>query len=227
MKRSKQTRIKVVGFSIYVLLLGSVSQPIFAEVEGNITLASNYIWRGIDQNNGNPAVQGGFDLNFQNGLYAGIWGSNVEGPQNSNNIEMDLYAGFTRGFGDYGLDFAYIRYEYPKGSPDFEELMLQGSYKGLGLAYYHNLGTPQAGETESYVRAKAEINLPSAVGMTLAVGQNTRKGVDKETNDALLGFNKHAGGVKLGIAVTTSNFDHVTGTKIETDFITVSVSKAL
>ncbi len=226
MKRSKQTLGKVVSLSIYVLL-GSMSQSVFAEVEGNITLASNYIWRGIDQTNSNPAIQGGFDQNFENGLYVGIWGSNVQGPGADSNIEMDLYAGFTRSFGDYGLDFSYIRYEYPKGSPDLEELMLQGSYKGLGLAYYHNLNSPDTGESENYVRVKAEINLPSAVGMTLSVGQNTLKGVDKEVNDALIGFNKHAGGLRFGIAGTTSNLNHVTGTKTETDFITVSMSKAL
>ena len=227
MKRSNRTLGKAVRLFLYVFLFGSMSQPVFAiEVEGNITLASNYIWRGLDQNNGNPAVQGGFDLNFENGLYGGIWGSNVADVEGANNIEVDIYAGYTRRFGDYGLDMAYIRYEYPKRDPDFEELMLQASYKGLGIAYYYRLGTQRVGESENYVRVKAEVNLPAAVGMTLAAGQSSIKGMD-EINDALIGFHKHAGGVKLGLAVTTSNFDHVTGSNVKTDFLTVSISKAL
>jgi uncharacterized protein (TIGR02001 family) len=226
MKRSvKALSNKLSSVLLSAVLLGSVSTSVLAEVEGNITLASHYIWRGIDRNNTNPAIQGGFDLNLINGLYGGIWASNIEGPQASNNIEMDLYAGYTRSVGNFGLDLSYIRYEFPKGNPDFKELMLQGSYKGLSLAYYHNLSDLEAGESESYVRAKAEINLPSAVGLTLAVGQDSRDGIDK--NDALIGFSKHVSGVKLGLSATTSNFDYVTENDIDTDFLTVSVSKAL
>ncbi len=209
-----------------VVLLGGTSTPLLAGVEGNITLASHYIWRGIDRNNTNPAIQGGFDLNLENGLYSGIWASNVEGAQASNNVELDFYAGYTYDFNNFGLGFAYIRYEYPKATPDFEELMLQGSYKGLSLTYYQYLGSPDVGESENYLRVKAEINLPGAVGMTLAAGQSSIKGLD-EVNDALIGFSKHAGGLKLGIAATTSNLDHVTKTKVETEFLTLSISKAM
>lgn len=223
MKRSN----KALGFTFLgAVLLSALSTPVLAEVQGNITLASNYIWRGIDQNNSNPAIQGGFDLNFENGLYAGIWGSNVEGQEASNNIEMDLYAGYTRDIGDFAWDLAYIRYEYPKADPDLEELMLQGSYKGLSLAYYHNMGDPGVGESENYLRVKAEINLPGAVGLTLSAGQDSIKDGD-EINNALIGFSKHAFGVKLGLAATTSNLDKATDQDVETDFLTVSVSKAL
>ena len=218
---------KAQGFTFLgAVLLSAISAPVLAEVQGNITLASNYIWRGIDQNNANPAIQGGLDLNFENGLYTGVWASNVQGAQATNNIEMDLYAGYTRSMNDFGWDLAYIRYEYPKADPDLEELMLQGSYKGLSLAYYHNLDDPAAGESEYYVRAKAEVNLPGAVGLTLAMGQSAVKNGD-DINDGLIGFSKFAAGVTFGISLTTSNLDHVTNTDIETDFVTVSVSKAM
>jgi uncharacterized protein (TIGR02001 family) len=229
MKRSvKALNKQLSGAFIGVVLLSVISSPVLAEVQGNITMASNYIWRGIDRNNTNPAIQGGFDLNFENGLYGGIWGSNVYDSQAANNIEMDLYAGYTRSFGDFGLDLSYIRYEFPKADPDFKELMLQGSYKGLSLAYYHNLSDLGAGASENYLRLKAEVNLPGAVGMTLAVGKNSRDGLE-DINDALIGFTKHAGGVKLSLSGTTSNLNHVKDTvsDVETDFVTVSVSKAL
>ena len=64
--------------------------------------------------------------------------------------------------------------------------------------------------------------------MTLAAGQNSREGLE-EVNDALIGFSKHAGGVKIGLSATTSNLNHVadTVTDVETEFVTVSVSKSL
>lgn len=218
-----------------VVLLGAFStQAMSSEVQGNVTLASHYIWRGLDRNNSNPAIQGGFDLNFENGLYAGTWASNVSDSadaadptvQASNNIEMDFYGGYSRDINDFGLDFSYIRYEYPKADPKSEELMLQGSYKGLSLSAYKTLGTVKTGESESYVRAKAEINLPGAIGMTIATGQSKLKDQDK-LNDALIGFSKYVSGVKLDISATTSNLDKVTNQDVKTDFITVSVSKAL
>jgi uncharacterized protein (TIGR02001 family) len=232
MKRSnKALNITFLG----AVLLSVVSAPVFAGIEGNITLASNYIWRGIDRNNTNPAIQGGFDLNFENGLYAGVWGSNVSDLEEeadpatpaSNNIEMDFYGGYTQSMGDFVLDLGYIRYEYPKAS-DMKELMIQGAYKGLSMAYYHTLegGEGALGEQETYIRAKADINLPGAVGMTLSVGQTSIED-QEELNDGLIGFYKHAAGVKLGIAGTTSNLNHITKQDIETDFVTVSISKAL
>jgi len=218
---------KVLPTFLGLVLLSVISAPAVADVEGNIRLASNYIWRGLDRNNTNPAIQGGFDLNFENGVYTGIWGSNVAGQQKTNNVEMDIYAGYTRSIGDFGWDLAFIRYEYPKASPDFKELMLQGSFKGLSLAYYYNLTDPKKGESDSYLRVTAEINLPAAVGMTLSAGQTKIEGQSDKRNDALIGFSKHAGGVKLGISATTSNQDHLINKDIETDFLTVSISKAL
>ncbi len=233
MKRSIKVQS---GALLAAVLLGALSTPALSmEVQGNVTLASNYIWRGIDRNNTNPAIQGGFDLNFENGLYTGIWASNVSDRddasdptvQASNNIEMDVYGGYTRDIGDFGLDLAYIRYEFPKSVPDFEEVMVQGSYKGLALSYYQVLGTIETGESEYYVRARANLNLPGAVGMTIAAGQSKLKDQDKDLNDALVGFSKYVSGVRLDVSATTSNLDRVMNQDIETDFLTVSVSKAL
>lgn len=44
---------------------------------GNLTLASEYLYRGIAQTRGRPALQGGFDYAHASGLYAGLWGSNI------------------------------------------------------------------------------------------------------------------------------------------------------
>src|SRR5262245_8792596 len=49
----------------------------------NVALTSEYVFRGISQTDDSPAIQGGFDWSLEKlgslplGLYAGIWGSNV------------------------------------------------------------------------------------------------------------------------------------------------------
>ena len=59
-----------------LLLLTMVSLPTFASVSANVSIASDYIWRGMTQTDG-IAVSGGFDYAAEGGFYAGIWGSNV------------------------------------------------------------------------------------------------------------------------------------------------------
>jgi uncharacterized protein (TIGR02001 family) len=41
----------------------------------NVGLYSPYVFRGLTQTNGKPAVQGGFDLSHKSGFYVGTWAS--------------------------------------------------------------------------------------------------------------------------------------------------------
>ena len=43
----------------------------------NISLVSNYVFRGLTQTNGKPAIQGGIDYAFESGFYVGTWASNI------------------------------------------------------------------------------------------------------------------------------------------------------
>ncbi|MDF9432859.1 hypothetical protein EM868_24250, partial [Cupriavidus gilardii] len=43
----------------------------------NVTLASEYRYRGIMQTNRRPAIQGGFDYSHVSGFYAGNWNSSI------------------------------------------------------------------------------------------------------------------------------------------------------
>lgn len=39
----------------------------------NVTLTSDYAYRGISQTDERPAIQGGFDFKHDSGFYAGTW----------------------------------------------------------------------------------------------------------------------------------------------------------
>src|SRR4051794_38631677 len=69
--------------------------PAPSPVTGNITLASEYRFRGIDQTAGKPAIQGGFDYSHASGVYLGNWNSNISQGAGfpGGNIEMDFYGG--------------------------------------------------------------------------------------------------------------------------------------
>ena len=110
-----------------------------AQVEGNVALQSDYVWRGVSQNAEDPSIQGGFDWAHGSGFYVGVWGASVDfGGDES--TEIDLYAGWGTEFENgIGIDFGIIEYTYhggPAASGDFTEYYAGVSYAGFGLTYY-------------------------------------------------------------------------------------------
>jgi uncharacterized protein (TIGR02001 family) len=140
------------GGTLIAACLGTASLALAEDsphsLKANVALTSNYFFRGVSQTNNGPAVQGGFDYTYTPlGLYAGVWGSNVDSSSatyatldngqpilaNRNNpdavqltapgydgasMEFDLKAGWAPTFGKLGLDLGYIRYQYPMTDTD-------------------------------------------------------------------------------------------------------------
>ncbi|MCR6480402.1 TorF family putative porin [Variovorax sp. ZS18.2.2] len=94
---------------------------------GNISLTSNYKFRGQDQDmigrndyaktkGFKPAIQGGFDYAFgDSGFYVGNWNSSVNWLK-GNSIETDLYGGYKFKAGPVDLDVGALTYIYPGNS---------------------------------------------------------------------------------------------------------------
>ena len=55
---------------------GGADAPAYS-ITGNVSFNSDYVWRGLTQTFGGPAVQFGADWKHRSGLYAGFWASNV------------------------------------------------------------------------------------------------------------------------------------------------------
>lgn len=86
----------------------------------NVNLVSQYRFRGIDQSWGRPALQGGADLAWPAGFYAGLWASNVSGNSYpGGSLEVDYYAGYNGKLSD---DLSYTLgsygYWYPGAGVD-------------------------------------------------------------------------------------------------------------
>lgn len=86
-----------------------------AQLTGNLTLTSDYVWRGSSQTRERPAIQGGIKYAHESGLYASVWGSNVKfKPDNGATSEFDIALGWSgRLAQDWALDVYYLRYQYP------------------------------------------------------------------------------------------------------------------
>lgn len=73
-----------------------------------MTLTTDYVFRGISNTDGDPAIQGSLDYEHDTGFYAGVWASSVKFRENAGaaavdtvqeaTIEIDYYAGFASEF---------------------------------------------------------------------------------------------------------------------------------
>ncbi|MGO9983167.1 MAG: TorF family putative porin [Rhodomicrobium sp.] len=81
----------------------------------NAGVTSDYIFRGISQNNREPAGQGGLDVTYGM-FYVGTWFSGVHFGEMSAvapaNAEVDVYAGVKPTLGPVTFDFGVITYNY-------------------------------------------------------------------------------------------------------------------
>lgn len=107
-------------------------------VTGNLSLVSDYRFRGLSQTFEGAAIQGGMDYSHSSGFYLGTWGSNVSGLQfnNGSGLELDIYGGYKFSAGPLGLDIGVLTYIYPG-------------------AYYSGFGPskPKYNNTEIYIGA--------------------------------------------------------------------------
>ncbi|MGD9386623.1 MAG: TorF family putative porin, partial [Gammaproteobacteria bacterium] len=88
---------------------------------GSLALTSDYVFRGVTQTDEGPALQGSLDFGLANGLYAGVWASNVDfDAPDGIDLEVDVYFGWTLEFAnDTWLDLQAVRYLYPGAKPGF------------------------------------------------------------------------------------------------------------
>jgi len=99
--------------------------PEVSPITANVTVASNYIYRGLTQTNNKPAIQGGFDYAHESGFYVGNWNSNISWISDeygvasksatvSAPIEMDFYAGYKKELIGEGFasDLGVLQYYY-------------------------------------------------------------------------------------------------------------------
>ncbi len=98
----------VLAFSGAAMAQTKAPEPDYT-VSGNMSLNSDYRFRGFTQTDYGPALQGGFDFAHKSGFYLGNWNSNVLSPLFTGaSLEMDFYGGYKGSFGDVGYDVGAI-----------------------------------------------------------------------------------------------------------------------
>ena len=122
---------------------------------GDACLVSDYLFRGLSQTNGGPALQADLEYTPFGNLYVGAWASNIRWLANestptrrvSSNVEIDAYADMRGTFDhDWSYDAGFYTYNYPGTyppgftSPDTQEGFASVSWKNLSLKYSLTVG---------------------------------------------------------------------------------------
>ena len=129
-------------------------------------VTTDYVFRGVSQTDNEPAFQAGATYTAPFGLYATVWGSNVDFGEGGPNFEVDYNIGWSKDLSDsWNLDLGVNRYTYTSASSgygdiDYNEYLAKVTWTGpvvvsglLGYADdYSNSGAEQiyAGLDASY-----------------------------------------------------------------------------
>jgi uncharacterized protein (TIGR02001 family) len=161
--------------------MAGVAQAQEIDVSFNVGVATDYIFRGLDQSlDSEGQFFGGVDATMDK-FYAGAWVSNT-GPDGDEAVEYDLYAGFKPTVGGATLDFGLIYYGYTDSdnkviSSDLNALEIKAAASfpagpfTLGAAVYY---APENGgfadESTTYLEANIAYTFEDGPTVSAAVG---------------------------------------------------------
>lgn len=206
----------------------------------NVTLGTDYIFRGASQTDDDAALSGGFDYAHSSGFYLGTWASNVNFDigDDAAHLEVDIYGGYSNEFGDTGIgyDIGMLRYIYPGTSGgDFNEAYVGLSYSYFSVGVAHSEDVFGSSEAATYYSAGFDYELPYAIGLSATIGYydyddyaDSIGSTDDSATDWSIGLSKELAGLTFGLTYTDldSEGEDFYGVREDSNFV-FSVSKEL
>lgn len=133
---NKTFAIGLIAASLNIQLAHSMS------FSGETTLTTDYLFNGVSQTQGSPALQANGNVSGENGMYAGLFASNVDFDDDTN-LELDAYLGWYGDLSDdWNIELSALYYTY-HGAGDasdynYPEVMLAVGYRGLRMATWYS-----------------------------------------------------------------------------------------
>jgi uncharacterized protein (TIGR02001 family) len=213
-----------------ICTLAALSTPSQASIEGlsaNVSVASNYLFRGITQTQDGAAISGGIDYAHDSGFYVGTWASNVDfDPSFSTSYEMDIYAGYSNSVGDFGYDLGYIYYAYPDSTGsragfgalsiedkdiDLGEIYASVSYQNFTFGAYYLVNSGDDAFTVGleddwlYVYGDAAFEISEGLELAFHIGNSSGDSIDDWFGDDYTDYNVSIS--KSGFSLMLSDTD--------------------
>jgi uncharacterized protein (TIGR02001 family) len=182
-----KTRLTAIAGAVLITALPSIAIAQDSPLSFNVSVTSDYRYRGISQTRVRPALQGGVDYALPGGFYIGAWASTIQWIKDfggDSRVEIDLYGGY-KGEITEGLsyDVGVLTYQYPsnKLNPSANTTELYGAltYGPATLKYSHavtnTFGNPDS-KNSFYLDASASFPVGGGVTVTPHLGYQKIKG---------------------------------------------------
>lgn len=103
------TKISALALATNLVPLNAI-----AGVSGEVSLVSDYRFRGASVSGGEPAIQAGAQWTDEQGWYVGAWASTLGSNGNAGTVELDAYAGWSTAIsGSATFDVNIMYYHFP------------------------------------------------------------------------------------------------------------------
>ncbi|HEY9238600.1 MAG TPA: TorF family putative porin [Burkholderiaceae bacterium] len=181
----------------------------------NVSVTSDYRYRGISQSRLKPAIQGGVDYAFTNGFYVGAWASSIKWIKDAGgnaDVEVDVYGGYKGALtSTLSYDVGVLTYQYPghdlSVSPNTTEIYGALTYGPATLKYSHSV-TNLFGFSDSkgsgYIDLTASFDVGGGFFLAPHVGyQKVRNNSGADYTDASLTLSKE---VVPGLTVALAGY---------------------
>lgn len=159
-------------------------------ISGNVTLATDYRFRGISQTSNDPSIQGGININHKSGFYLSLWAANVN-LLPGNSTEADYFLGYQWKINEKStLDFQYIDVNYPGAikefHPDFSEFSViysrNNNYKpkdNITLSAYFSPEFAMKSGKEFYLNSSVSYPLMDNLNAIASIGYTHLESTEK------------------------------------------------
>ncbi len=180
--------ILAVAATLALTALPTVSHAEDSPLSFNVSLTSDYRYRGISQSRLKPALQGGVDYALPAGFYVGAWASTIKWitdiPGGDANVEIDLYGGLKGEIAkDLSYDVGVLTYQYPGNglTPSANTTELYGAltFGPATVKYSHSVTNTFANadsKNSFYLDASASFDVGGGVTLAPHVGYQKIKG---------------------------------------------------
>ena len=166
-----------------ILMMPAASASGETQLDGNVTLTTDYLSRGVSQTMSSPALQACVEFAHQNGISAYLWGSNVDfvaygDPDDGARLEFNLALGYDIALSErVTAAIRRVRYFFPGTNPGLHydygewigEVALDDRHR-VTLGYSDDIAG--SGKQGVYLAAASGIDLPAGLSLDVQLGHN-------------------------------------------------------
>ncbi len=157
---------------------GATAAPGAFDISGEISLMSDYRFRGVSRSDEDPAGQAGFMIRHESGLYAGARGTSLRGNDRyrlrnpgfgaQGDAQLDLYSGYGTSLGggfDVDAGIMYYAFAGGRGATDYAEpyaslSYLLGPVQATGGAKYAPSQAGTGHQDMLYLYGQLDVSVP-------------------------------------------------------------------